>query len=324
LKAIIPAAGIGKRLRPHTLLVPKVMINLAGKPIIGHIIDAISAAGVTHLEIVVGYKNDQVEKYVDLHYSSLKPNFPLQVERSGLGHAVLQGLSDSDEPVLIILGDTIFDLDFKQFLNLNQTTLAVVPVEDPRRFGVAEIEDGRVTRLVEKPDAPRSNLALVGLYFIKNQGILKRAIERTISEGITTKGEYQLTDALQLMIADGEEIRTKTISGWYDCGTKESLLASHKFLLSTIQTHNNLPSVIQHQPVFIHPDADVENCVIGPNVTIARNAVIRNAVLANVIVGRYATVENVVLKDSLIGDSAIVQEAARTLNIGDFSELKSY
>lgn len=324
MKAIIPAAGIGKRLRPHTLLVPKVMINLAGKPIIGHIIDAISKAGVTRLEIIVGYKNDQVEQYVMRDYDSLEPRFPLQRERKGLGHAVLQGLDDSDEPALIILGDTIFDLDFKQFLNLDHTTLAVVPVEDPRRFGVAETSGDVVTRLVEKPEEPKSNLALVGLYYIKDQGKLKRAIERTIAENITTKGEYQLTDALQLMIADGEEVHTKAISGWYDCGTKESLLSSHKFLLSSIQTRDALPHVIQHPPVYIHPDADVKNSIIGPNVTIAREAVVRNAVLTNVIVGRHATVENVVLKDSLIGDSAIVQESARVLNIGDFSELKFY
>ena len=324
MKAIIPAAGIGKRLRPHTLLVPKVMINLAGKPIIGHIIDAITAAGVTHLEIIVGYKNDQVERHVEKNYGHLKPNFPLQRERKGLGHAVLQGLDDSDESVLILLGDTIFDLDFKRFLNLHQTTLAVVPVEDPRRFGVAEVKRDRVTRLVEKPDEPNSNLALVGLYFIKHQGKLKKAIERTIAENITTKGEYQLTDALQLMIDDGEEIHTKTISGWYDCGTKESLLASHKFLLSSIQTNGELPSVVQHQPVFIHPDAVVENSIIGPNVTIARNAVVKNTVLSNAIIGRHATVENMVLKDSLIGDSAIIQDSARVVNIGDFSELKFY
>ncbi|MCF7801268.1 MAG: NTP transferase domain-containing protein [Candidatus Marinimicrobia bacterium] len=324
MKAIIPAAGIGKRLRPHTLLVPKVMINLAGKPIIGHIIDAISKAGVTQLEIIVGYKNDQVEQYVVKNYGDLHPGFPLQRERKGLGHAVLQGLDDSDEPALIILGDTIFDLDFTKFLNLTHTTLAVVPVEDPRRFGVAETQGDVVMRLVEKPENPQSNLALVGLYYIKNQGRLKRAIEQIINENITTKGEYQLTDALQVMIADGEEVHTKAISGWYDCGTKESLLSSHQFLLTSIQTRDELPHVIQHPPVYIHPDADVKNSVIGPNVTIARDAVVRNAVLTNVIVGRYATVENVVLKDSLIGDSAVVQESARVLNIGDFSELKFY
>ncbi len=322
MKAIIPAAGIGKRLRPHTLLVPKVMINLAGRPIIGHIIEAIKAAGVDQLEIIVGYKNDQVERWVGDHYKDLNPHFPLQRERKGLGHAVLQGLDDSDEPALIILGDTIFDMDFQSFLKLEQTTLAVVPVEDPRRFGVAETRGEKVVRLVEKPENPHSNLALVGLYYIKNQRILKYTIERLIKEHITTQGEYQLTDALQLMLAEGEDIRVKSISGWYDCGTKESLLASHRFLLASIQTTNDLKTVVQHSPVFIHPDARVNNSVIGPNVTIAREAVVKNSVLSNAIVGRQAVVENVILKNSLIGDSAVVRESVRVVNIGDFSELK--
>ncbi|NQV30165.1 MAG: NTP transferase domain-containing protein [Candidatus Marinimicrobia bacterium] len=322
MRVVIPAAGIGKRLRPHTLNVPKVMINLAGKRLIGHVLDAVAPAGVDSVSIIVGYKGEQVEEYVNRYYSHLRLDYPYQEERKGLGHAVLQGLEDKEEDVLILLGDTVFDVDFKQFVALEQNAIAVVKVDDPRRFGVAEIDtDNRITKLVEKPEHPKSDLALAGLYYIKDQRVLKATIEKLIANNIKTRDEYQLTDALQMMIENGENIRAIEIKGWYDCGTKESLLESHRFLLTHhLSTEHSHGSII-HPPVFIHAKAKVTNSVIGPNVTIDKSAEISGAILSETIVGKGAVIKNMILSHSLVGDNAIAESQARSISIGDYSEL---
>ena len=323
MRAVIPAAGIGKRLRPHTLNVPKVMINLAGKRLIGHVLDAVEGAGADSVSIIVGYKGEQVEEYVNRYYSHLRLDFPFQAERKGLGHAVLEGLEDKEEGVLILLGDTVFDVDFKQFVGNKNNAIAVVKVDDPRRFGVAEIDaEHRIKRLVEKPEIPKSDLALAGMYYIQDQRILKAAIEKLIEDDIKTRGEYQLTDALQLMIEDGEHIEAVEINGWYDCGTKESLLDSHRFLLKHhLSTEHSNGSII-HPPVFIHETAKVSDSVIGPNVTIDKGAQICGAILTETIVGKGSVINSMILSHSLVGDHALVEGQKRVVNVGDYSELK--
>ena len=323
MRAVIPAAGIGKRLRPHTLNVPKVMMNLAGRRLIGHVLDAVESAGVDSVSIIVGYKGEQVEEYVNRFYSHLRLDFPYQAERKGLGHAVLEGLEDKDEGVLILLGDTVFDVDFKEFVTNKNNAIAVVKVDDPRRFGVAEIKaNHRISRLVEKPENPKSDLALAGMYYIQDQRILKAAIEKLIADDIKTRGEYQLTDALQLMIENGEHIQAVEINGWYDCGTKESLLDSHRFLLNHhLSTEHSKGSII-HPPVFIHEEAKVSDSVIGPNVTIDKGAEVSGTILSETIVGKGAQIKNMILNNSLVGDHALVESQKRVVNVGDYSELK--
>ena len=323
MRAIIPAAGIGKRLRPHTLNVPKVMINLAGKRLIGHVLEAVESAGASSISIIIGYKGEQIEDYVNRYYSHLRLDFPYQKERKGLGHAVLKGLEDKEESVLILLGDTVFDVDLKSFVTRDSNAIGVVKVADPRRFGVAEVNaEGQITKVVEKPEHPRSNLALAGLYFIKDQRVLKAAIEKLIHDEIKTRDEYQLTDALQLMIEEGQVITAVEINGWYDCGTKESLLDSHRFLLNHTQSTDQMKDTVIHPPVFIHPEATVINSVIGPNVTIDRGAEVIGAILSDTIVGKHSVIRNMILKNSLIGDNSIAESHVRSVNVGDYSELK--
>jgi len=299
------------------------MINLAGRRLIGHVLEAVESAGVDSVSIIVGYKGEQVEEYVNRFYSHLRLDFPFQAERKGLGHAVLEGLEDKDEGVLILLGDTVFDVDFKAFVRNENNAIAVVKVDDPRRFGVAEIDAShRIERLVEKPEKPKSDLALAGMYYIKDQRILKAAIKKLIKDDIKTRGEYQLTDALQLMIESGERIDAVEINGWYDCGTKESLLDSHRFLLKHHLSTEHSKGAIIHPPVFIHADAKVKDSVIGPNVTIDKGADIRGAILTETIVGKGAVINDIMLTNSLVGDQAIVESSKRVVNVGDFSELK--
>jgi glucose-1-phosphate thymidylyltransferase len=299
------------------------MMNLAGRRLIGHVLDAVESAGVDSVSIIVGYKGEQVEEYVNRFYSHLRLDFPYQAERKGLGHAVLEGLEDKDEGVLILLGDTVFDVDFKEFVTNKNNAIAVVKVDDPRRFGVAEIKaNHRISRLVEKPENPKSDLALAGMYYIQDQRILKAAIEKLIADDIKTRGEYQLTDALQLMIENDEHIQAVEINGWYDCGTKESLLDSHRFLLNHhLSTEHSKGSII-HPPVFIHEEAKVSDSVIGPNVTIDKGAEVSGTILSETIVGKGAQIKNMILNNSLVGDHALVESQKRVVNVGDYSELK--
>jgi glucose-1-phosphate thymidylyltransferase len=191
MRAIIPVAGVGSRLRPHTYTLPKVLLNVAGKPILGHILDKLLLQGITEATIIIGYMGHLVEEYVRSHYN-LKVDFVQQNERLGLGHSiwVAQHTFDSD-PILIILGDTIFDVNLSEAFSQGVNSLGVKEVHDPRRFGVVELNDRFIVRLVEKPDVPPSNLALVGLYFIKNTLLFKQCLNTLVTENIRTRDEYQ-------------------------------------------------------------------------------------------------------------------------------------
>ncbi|MBM3324601.1 MAG: nucleotidyl transferase, partial [Calditrichaeota bacterium] len=281
MRVIIPVAGVGSRLRPHTFTIPKVLLNVAGKPILGHILDYLRAAGLREVTIVVGAMGDLVETYVREHYD-LDATFVAQTEPLGLGHAVSLALTQNDQEILIVLGDTIFDFDLHSALETSSSAIGVKEVPDPRRFGVVEVEGDRVVRLVEKPDKPKSNLVIAGIYLLRNGSALRRATQMLFKRNLTTRGEYQLTDALQLMIEEGEEIRTFLVNGWYDCGKVETLLETHRYLLSKDpKCLNPAPRerAVLIPPVYVHPDAEIENAVIGPYVTIAESAVVKDAMV---------------------------------------------
>jgi glucose-1-phosphate thymidylyltransferase len=323
MKAIIPVAGVGSRLRPHTYSQPKVLLNVAGKPIIGHIMDKLIESGIDEAIIIVGHLGDQIENYIETHYS-IKLTFVAQSKQLGLAHAVHMCRSHviDDEPLFIILGDTIFDVDLKPVLSSDISSLGVKEVEDPRRFGVAVTEGDRIVKLVEKPDQPVSNLALVGLYFIRRADMLFNSIDHIIENNITTKGEFQLTDALQYMIDHGEPFSTFTIQGWYDCGTPETLLATNEVLLGKNHKDKSLPGCIINPPVFIADSAMATNAIIGPNVTIGEDAVVNDAIITNSIIGQKSQVSDIMLDGSIVGSNAVVSAIGHELNIGDFSEIR--
>jgi glucose-1-phosphate thymidylyltransferase len=324
MRAIIPVAGVGSRLRPHTYSVPKVLLNVAGKPIIGHILDKIIEAGFDEATIIVGYLGEMIKEYVLKNYS-IKFDFVEQEERLGLGHAIyLSRHTISDEPILIILGDTIFEVDMKSMILNQQTQIGVQYVEDVRRFGVAEIENGSIVHVVEKPEKPTSNLALVGLYYIIHPKLLVNCLEEMIQSNTRTKNEFQLTDALQMMIERGEQMKTFRVEGWYDCGKPETLLSTNQHLLGFLPVPTPIPGVVILPPAFISDTARVRNAVIGPNTTIADNAIVENSIIRNSIVGEGASVINALLEESLVGSNALVHGNYKRINIGDSSELEFY
>ncbi len=321
MRAIIPVAGVGSRLRPHTYTLPKVLLNVAGKPILGHILDTMLEEGITAATFIVGYMGDLVEEYVRQNYD-FDVEFVEQESREGLGHAIwLARDALGDEPVLIILGDTIFDVDLRPILTDEYSSLGVKFVEDPRRFGVVETKGKFVEQLVEKPENPRTNLAIVGLYYIRTPRLLAECLEEIVREDRRTRGEYQLTDALQMMIDRGEKFTTFNVDGWFDCGKPETLLATNRHLLSRRPLERRISGVVVNSPVYIAPTAIVENAIIGPYATIADGAVVRDAIITDSIIGEGAAVEKAILNESIVGNDAKVRGESRQINIGASSEL---
>ncbi|ABB23551.1 sugar phosphate nucleotidyltransferase [Pelodictyon luteolum] len=323
MKAIIPVAGVGSRLRPHTFSHPKVLLNVAGKPIIGHIMDKLIAAGIDEAIVIVGYLGDMVEEWLKKHYD-IKFTFVNQPERLGLAHAIwmCQPFIEEEDPLLIILGDTIFDVDLQPVIESPVSTLGVREVDDPRRFGVAVTEGGRIRKLVEKPDTPVSNLAIVGLYYLQKAAPLFSAIEHLINHEIKTKGEYQLTDALQLMIEGGEPFSVFPVHGWYDCGKPETLLSTNEILLRKAIPAKPYPGCIINEPVFIADSARIENAIIGPNTTIGEQAVITDAIVRDSIIGTSAKVAHIMINSSIVGNNASISGNPHEINIGDYSEIR--
>jgi glucose-1-phosphate thymidylyltransferase len=323
MHAIIPVAGIGTRLRPHTFTHPKVLLNVAGKPILGHIIDKVITEGVTSATIVVGHMSDKIKEFIRAAYPDFKVDFAEQDMPLGLGHAIYTARKAlGNDPIVIILGDTIFDVDLTPVLRRPVSALGVKAVEDPRRFGVAEVTDGVITRIVEKPEHPATNLAVVGLYHIVNTPLMRECLDAVVKRDIRTKGEYQLTDVLQMMIDRGERMETFHVEGWYDCGKPETLLSTNRALLQKHSTYRPMVGVVITEPVYIAPTASLCNCVVGPNTTVGDGAELSEAVVRNSIIGTQARVSRVLLENSIIGNSANVQGNYKRFNVGDSSELE--
>ena len=322
--AIIPVAGIGTRLRPHTHTTPKVLLHVAGKPILAHILDDLPGLGIREVVLIVGYMGDRVQEYVEEHHKELKVHYVDQPERLGLGHAVwLSRTAADDRPVLIILGDTIFDADLKGVISGKLNRIGVKAVEDPRRFGIVEVNgDGKVTRMVEKPEQPTSNLAITGIYYFTHAGPLFAALDELQKKNIRTKGEFQLTDAMQLLVERGETIATFPVAGWYDCGKTETLLETNRVLLGKLGNAEAIQGSVVHGPILVARDAAVENCILGPHVSVASGARLKNAVVRDSIVNDNATVEDILIEASVVGENALVRGAWKTLNVGDSSEVK--
>ena len=327
MKIVIPAAGQGTRLRPHTHTVPKVLLPVAGLPIIGHILTDLEALRPQEIRLVVGYRGETLEAYTRDAFPDLPIRIVWQSERLGLGHAVLQALDEGDhDPVLVVLGDTVFDVDYGRVVSHDDNVLGVRRVPDPERFGIVELDsDGeRVVRLVEKPSEPKDNLALVGLYYVTDGERLRAAIQALVTNDTRTRGEYQLTDALQRMIDEGERFVAFQIGQWFDCGKPATLLDTNRELLDRCAGAASDSAAVTSAvvpPVFIGEDCTIENAVVGPHVTLSRGATVREAVIRDSIIGERATIQGLVLERSIIGPGVRAVAAPRNLNIGEESEL---
>lgn len=329
MKAIIPVAGAGTKLRPHTYTQPKSLIPVAGKTILGYIIEQLKSLDIEEYIFVIGYLGEKIYDYVETHHSDINRRYVSQQSREGLGHAIwlTRDWFDEDEEVVIILGDTIMEFDRDAFMALKGSALGVKKVPDPRIFGVAEMDgEGRILKVVEKPSIPKSNMALVGLYKFEKFGRLIEALSHNIEHNIRNQNEFYLTDGLQEMIKRGEIFQPFKVDNWYDCGQKEVLLDTNALLLKK-NSHvvpDHIPNYINTiivEPVYIGNNTVIENCILGPNVTVGDNTHIKHSIIKNSIIGSYTKMEEVVLYNSLIGSDSDIHGSSQSLNIGDNTEL---
>lgn len=326
MKALLPVAGEAKRLRPHSYTIAKALMNVGGKPIVAHILDEIKRLGIKDIIMIIGYKGDQIKEWAKETYPELNFYFTVQTERKGLAHAILMGepFLEKDEPLLIVFGDTIFEGNIAGALKTPfDGALGVKVVDDPRRFGVIETDEtDKILKLIEKPSILKPMPALVGLNFIRNTKLMFQCIKELIANEIMTKGEYQITDAFQLMVDHGAHLVPFVLDGWFDCGTRETLLSTNKHLLNTTcNYYKERKDCIVIPPVFINDEAVIEHSIIGPYVTIDRKASIKNSIIKNSIINEGAKIKSEALNASLVGDNSKISGRLKVVNIGDSSEL---
>ncbi len=327
MKAIIPVAGAGTKLRPHTYTQPKALIPLAGKTVLSIIVDQLREAGINEFIFIVGYLGEKIQDFVKDVYPEVIAHFVYQNDRQGIGHAVrlTRNIVDKDE-VFIVLGDTICDYDVLQVIQHASSMIGVKKVDDPRNFGVAEIDaEGAITHVVEKPQIPKSNMALVGIYKIIESDLLFECLELNIKQGVKTYGEYNITDAIDCMIKRGASFKAFKVDSWFDCGKRDSLLESNATLLKKFGTKTE-PSLLYENTVFIQPvsigkSCNIKNSIVGPNVTIGEDTQIDSSIIKNSIIGAYSNLFDIVLDFSLIGSDTTIRGETRTLNIGDNTDI---
>jgi len=329
MKVIIPLAGKGTRLRPHTHLVPKPMLKIAGKPVMAYILEDLQKLGnVSEVIYVTGHLKEKVEEYARTQFAALPAKFVEQKVQDGTAGAVkLAQPFVGGEDVLIIFVDTIFETD----LGVIRTTDAdgiiwVKEVEDYQRFGVVVTDTaGNMTQIIEKPTTPISKRANIGLYYVRNSKLLFEGIDHTLTQP-QNKGEYYLTDAFQYMIDKGAKLKVIDVEGWYDAGKLDTLLETNETVLSRLggaRRPKSVPAgVTINDPVYIEDDVTLSKSTIGPNVSIGAGSRIEGSTLSHTIVGKKANVKGSTLKNSLVGDDVTIEGLKGELTVSDHSEIR--
>jgi glucose-1-phosphate thymidylyltransferase len=330
MKIIVPMAGMGKRLRPHTLTTPKPLLPIAGKPIVQRLVEdivAISDQKVDEIAYVVGRFGEAAEKHLIEVAEKLgaKGTIHYQDEALGTAHAILCAASALEGPVTVAFADTLFKADFKLDTS-KDGVLWVQKIDDPRQFGVVIVNgEGVITEFKEKPQEFVSDLAMIGIYYFKDGGALKSELQYLIDNNITNSGEYQLPDALRNMVSKGAKFAPGTVQDWMDCGNKDAMIDTNHKVLGYIQQSLTIPtsakvenSVIL-EPCYIGEGAIITNSVVGPHTSIGSGATVSNSVVKNSICMSHSKITNGILVDSMVGNYAIVEPSAQVLNLGDYS-----
>ena len=327
MKVIIPLAGKGTRLRPHTHITPKPMLKVAGKPVMAYVLEDVKRlGGVDQVIYITGHLKEKVEQYTRATFD-IPAVFIEQTVQDGTAGAVALARPYVDAPVLIIFVDTIFDAD----LSVIHTSEAdgiiwTKEVEDYQRFGVVVTDrDGNMTQIVEKPTTPISKRANIGLYYIKNWKLLYEGIDHVLTQP-KNKGEFYLTDAFQYMIDKGAKIRVIDVEGWYDAGKLDTMLETNRAMLERggARMPANLGTTATIvAPVYIEEGVRVTDSTVGPNVSLGAGTVVEQSQLRDTIVGSKATIRRSRLANSLVGDEAHVEGVRGEVTVGDHSEVRA-
>lgn len=327
MKAIIPLAGRGTRLRPLTHHTPKPLLRVGGRPILSYLLDDVKALGIDEMVFIVGYRSEVISDFIASEYPDLRPHYTTQEVMDGTAGAVKLAEPWADDELLILFSDTLFDADLGLAQRLPPEDAGILwakEVDDYQRFGVIVTrEDGTMERIVEKPSEPISRLANIGVYHIRDYELLFDGIHHVLAGGTGKAGEYYLTDAFQFMVDHGARLRTAPVTGWYDCGKVETLLDTNRHLLETsrggIDPSAQVDGAEIIEPVRIEAGAVVSGGRIGPNVTIEKGATVTDSRLADTIVGHDAHVSGAALDASLVGARARVGGVAGQVNLADDS-----
>jgi glucose-1-phosphate thymidylyltransferase len=326
MKVIIPLAGKGTRLRPHTHITPTPMLKIAGKPVIDYVMEDLERLGdVEQVIYITGHLKDKVEEYARAKYP-FDAVFIEQKIQDGTAGAVALARDYVDQPVFIIFVDTIFDTDLSVVKRTDADGIIwVKEVEDYQRFGVVVADDdGNMTKIVEKPSTPISKRANIGLYYIRNWKLLYEGIDWTLQQP-KNKGEYYLTDAFQYMIDHGAKIRVVDVHGWYDAGEQGTLLETNRTMLERGRARRPQSvgaDVNLIDPVYIEDNVTLRRATLGPNVSIGAGSTIDGSELRDTIVGSGSRVASSQLHNSLIGDAAVVEGVRGEVNVSDHSVVK--
>ncbi|MEN8241732.1 MAG: sugar phosphate nucleotidyltransferase [Chloroflexota bacterium] len=328
LNLIIPMAGFGTRLRPHTWSKPKPLVSIAGKTVLDHVLEVVATAADLEdcqLALIVGYLGDQVRDYMEANYPEVETHYYQQEEMLGQSHAIAMAREQLQGPTLVLFSDTIVEDDMSFLLDPQQQEEAVIwvrQVEDPRRFGVVDVgPDGYANGLIEKPDSKENDLAVVGYYYFSKGEDLLAAIDRQIKEEIITKGEFFIADAISLMLEDGLKLLPKRVNTWLDAGLPDTVLESNRYLLAHGRENNptlkSAEGVTINAPVYIHPSVEISGSTIGPHVSIGAGCKISGSTISDTVIEADAQLSGCDLQRSLIGERSVVSGAQGSLDIGD-------
>ena len=326
MKVIIPLAGKGTRLRPHTHITPKPMLKVAGKPVMAYVMEDVQRLGyVEQVIYITGHLKEKVEDFAKASFN-IPSVFIEQVVQDGTAGAVALARPYVDQPVLIIFVDTIFDADLSV---VNRTDadgiIWVKEVEDYQRFGVVVTDaNGNMTKIIEKPSTPISKRANIGLYYIRNWKLLYEGIDWVLTQP-KNKGEYYLTDAFQYMIDKGAKIKVIDVQGWYDAGKLDTLLDTNRVMLEKGRARK--PQQVEGNsriidPVYAEEGVRIKDSTVGPNVSLGRGTVVEGSTLSDVVIGDKARIVGSRLTNSLIGDEAVIEGLSGEVTVADHSEIK--
>lgn len=321
MKALIPLAGLGSRMQPITHTTAKPLIPVAGKPVLAHILDALVEAKIHEAIFIIGHLGDQVKEWVEEHYG-LKCAFITQETLSGQAPAIKLAEAEIDEDVLIWFSDTLTDMDIAKECSTDKDGVIFVKEhEDPKRFGVVETDEtGIVTRLIEKPTDPKSNLVNIGLYYIKNWSLLIESIDALIDRDQKTKGEFYLMDAFTIMMEKGGVFEARRVDTWLDTGKPETTLETNRVLLDRRKDRSAVPEgerTIFKQPVHVGEGTTIRNSEIGPHTSIGDHCWIEDCEIKDSIICDHSTVKGGVLERCIVGKHAKVKGTHRDRIIGD-------
>jgi glucose-1-phosphate thymidylyltransferase len=327
MKVILPVAGKGTRLRPHTHAKAKSLVQVAGKTVLEHIVSRLQSIEIEEYIFIIDENGAQIKNFMAAKFPDLNCSYTVQTERLGPAHAVWLAAPfiQTGDDVLVVFNDTIFITDLTRIDQLSEGCDGLIyskEVEDYQRFGVNVVEHDLIVDMVEKPDRPVSRLAQVGLYYLKDAVSFMDALQETIEAKETVKGEYYLPAVFMRMIKNGIKFRAPEIDAWLDCGKPETLLETNRYLLKgRHHSHGEVIDSVLIEPVHIGAGAVVRNSILGPNVSIAADSVIEDCIISDSIINAAGVIKSVVLSHSILGDAVHLYGSPKIMNIGDNSRI---